>query len=200
MHDYNPNLITRNWCIIVNNHTIVVTFPNFNHTLFPANICWSSTRLQRNNFISSKTSWRRFWDVFKTSHKTSWRRLEDVCPRRIYWSWPRRLQDLFWSRKAKANIFVLIKTFWRSLQDVFWRQRWKTTSRRLQDVFIKMNVCWVTTVKNRINSVVYSLPELQCYSSRKEGINCKCLLLCRQNMACLHFSRKFIPSLLIIKI
>ena len=35
----------------------------------------SSTRLQRNNFTSSKTSWRRLDDVFKTSPKTSSRRL-----------------------------------------------------------------------------------------------------------------------------
>ena len=39
--------------------------------------------------------------------KTSWRRLEDVWPRWIYWSWPRRLEDVFWRHKAKANIFVL---------------------------------------------------------------------------------------------
>ena len=47
--------------------------------------------------------------------KTSWRRLEDV----------------FWRPKAKANIFVLIKT---SSED--------KDERRLQDVFIKTNVCW----------------------------------------------------------
>ena len=56
-----------------------------------------------------KTPWRCFEDVMKTSlkrledvfsrclediFKTSWRRLEDVWPRRIYWSWPRRLEDI----------------------------------------------------------------------------------------------------------
>ena len=43
----------------------------------PAHICWSSrhvlkpslTRLQRNNFTSSKTSLRRLGDVFKTSQR-----------------------------------------------------------------------------------------------------------------------------------
>ena len=101
-----------------------------------------------------KTSWRRLEDVLKTS----WRRLEDVWPRRIYWSWPRRLEDVFWRRKAKANIFVLIKTSWRRLEDVFWRRRQKTSSRRLQDVFIKTNVCWdnwdqpnVKTVNPKLN-------------------------------------------------
>ena len=38
---------------------------------YPANICWSSTRLQRNNFTSSKTSWTRLEDVLQ-------RCLEDV--------------------------------------------------------------------------------------------------------------------------
>ena len=82
-----------------------------------------------------KTSWRCLEDVFarrlEDVLKTSWRRLEDVWPRRIYWFWPRRLEDVFWRRKAKANIFVLIKTSWRRLQDVFWRWRRKTSSRRL---------------------------------------------------------------------
>ena len=39
----------------------------------PANICWSSTHLQRNIFTSSKTSWRRLEDVFRASRKTSWK-------------------------------------------------------------------------------------------------------------------------------
>ena len=36
-----------------------------------------SRRLQRNNFSSSKTSWRCFQDVLRDLFKTSWRRLED---------------------------------------------------------------------------------------------------------------------------
>ena len=124
-------------------------------------------------------SWRCLEDVLKMSWrrfcKTSWRRLEDVWPRRIYWSWPRRLedvlktygqdeyigldQDVFWRRKAKANIFILIKKSWRRLEDVLkssWRRMAKTNilvltktssedvwlrricsswSRRLEDVF-----------------------------------------------------------------
>ena len=44
----------------------------------------SSTRLQRNNFTFSKTSWRRKIVTLKTS----WRRLEDM-------SW-RRLEDMSW--------------------------------------------------------------------------------------------------------
>ena len=99
-----------------------------------------------------KISWRRLEDVFKTSHrrlenvfKTPWRRLEDVWPRRIYWSWSRRLEDVFWRPLSKANMFVLIKTSSRRLEDVFWRRRRKTSSRRLEDVFIKTNVCWTVS-------------------------------------------------------
>ena len=57
--------------------------------------------------------------------KTSWRilarRLEDVWPRRMYWSWPRHLEDVL---KTKTDIFVLINT---SSED--------KDERRLQDVF-----------------------------------------------------------------
>ena len=67
----------------------------------PANICWSlrhilktsSIRLQRNNFSSSKTSWRRLEDVLKTSHKTSWRRLEGILEDEKLLRW-RRIEDV----------------------------------------------------------------------------------------------------------
>ena len=79
------------------------------------------------------TSWRRLENVLETD-KTSWKCLEEVWPRRIYWSWPRRLEDVFWRRKSEANIFLLIKTSWRRLEDLLWRRRRKTSktsSRRL---------------------------------------------------------------------
>ena len=78
-----------------------------------------------------KTSWRCLVDVFawhlEDALKTSWRRLKDFWPRPIYWSW-RCLEDVFWRRKAKASIFVLIKTSFKtsSEDDDEWR---------LQDVF-----------------------------------------------------------------
>ena len=68
-------------------------------------------------------SWRRFC-------KTSWRRLEDVWPRRIYWSWSRRLEDV-------------LKT---SSED--------EDQRRLQDVFIKTNVCWDMASQWRSKSII----------------------------------------------
>ena len=69
----------------------------------PANICWSwrhlqdifqtcledaSSRLQRNNFTSSKTSWRRIERRKINTLKTSSRCLEDI-------SW-RHLEDMSW--------------------------------------------------------------------------------------------------------
>ena len=57
-----------------------------------------------------KMSWRRLETSSRCLEGIFARRLEDVWPRRIYWSWSRRLEDVFWRRKAKANIFVLIKT------------------------------------------------------------------------------------------
>ena len=94
-----------------------------------------------------KMSWRRFcqtcWRGLENVLKTSWKRLEDVLKTYSQGKYTRRLKDVFWRRKAEANIFVLIKTSWRRLEDVFRRRRRKTSSKRLQDVFIKASVCWV---------------------------------------------------------
>ena len=97
-----------------------------------------------------KTPWRGLEDVLTTSSK----RLEDVLKtygQEKYIGLDQDVlktssEDVFWRRRAKANIFVLIKTSWRCLQDVFWRRRRKTSSRRLQEVFIKTNVCWELSV------------------------------------------------------
>ena len=101
-----------------------------------------------------KTSWRRLQNVLKMS----WRHLEDVLKtygQEKYIGLDQDVlktssEDVFWRRRAKANIFVLIKTSWRCLQDVFWRRKRKTSSRRLQEVFIKTNVCWYYFWWNRI--------------------------------------------------
>ena len=61
-----------------------------------------------------RTPWRSLEDVFaRRLEDVLARRLEDIWPRWIYWSWIRRLEDVFWRRKAKANLFLLIKTSWR---------------------------------------------------------------------------------------
>ena len=69
-----------------------------------------------------KTSWKCLQDVFATRFedvlKTSWRRLEDEWTRRIYWSWSRRLEDVFKMSSEDED------------------------ERRLKDVFIKTNASW----------------------------------------------------------
>ena len=67
-----------------------------------------------------KTSWRCLENVFA-------KRLEDVLKMYGQDEYIGLDQDVFWRRKAKANIFVLIKTSWRRLQDIFWRRRRKTS-------------------------------------------------------------------------
>ena len=70
----------------------------------------SSTRLQRNNFSSSKTSWKRLQDVSQrrkiVSLKTSSRRLEDISWKRLEeLSW-RRLEDMSWRPyREKQNTY-----------------------------------------------------------------------------------------------
>ena len=69
-----------------------------------------------------KISWRCLEDVLKTSwrrySKTSSRRLQDVWTRRIYWSWPRRLNNV-------------LKT---SSEDVWLIRLYSSSSRRLEDI------------------------------------------------------------------
>ena len=87
----------------------------------------------------AKTSWRGLEDVLKTS----WRRLEDVWPKRIYWSWSRRLEDVLKTSFEDVWVRWIYSSWSRRLEDVFWRRRQKMSSRRLQNVFIKSSVCWV---------------------------------------------------------
>ena len=90
-----------------------------------------------------KTSWRRLEDVLKTS----WRRLEDVWPRRIYWSWPRRLEDVLKTYGQDEYIGLDQDVLKTSSEDVWLRRICSSWSRRLEDVFIKTNVCWVMMMK-----------------------------------------------------
>ena len=64
----------------------------------------SSTRLQRNNFASSKTSWRCL-------AKTSWRRFEDT------------LQDVLKTSWKTKNCYAedVLKTSWRHVLKTSWR-------------------------------------------------------------------------------
>ena len=75
----------------------------------------------------------RLEDVLKASSrhlaKTPWRRLEDVRPRRIYWSWPRRLEDVLETSSEDVRLRRTYLSSSRRLEHVFWRR--KTPSRRL---------------------------------------------------------------------
>ena len=107
------------------------------------------------------TSWRRLEDVLKTF----WRLLEDVLKTFLpdvlntffVFLFRRRLEDVFWRRKAKANTFVLIKT---SSED--------EDERYLQDVFIKTNVCWDQRINN--SSSFRSLVTVICFATAPVSI------------------------------
>ena len=68
---------------------------------------------------ASKTSWKRLEEVMvkrlEDVLKTSWKRLEDVLKTYGQDKYIGLDQDVFWRRKARANIFVLIKTSSRHL-------------------------------------------------------------------------------------
>ena len=106
----------------------------------PANICWSSrhvlkmspTRLQRNNFSSSKKSWRRLaitsWrHVLKTSGRhvlnTSWRHVLKAFGRHVLKTFSRSLGDKKkWEYLYLTNLNVCVSNkfiFHKSISDEF---------------------------------------------------------------------------------
>ena len=83
---------------------------------------------------------KMFWqDVFKTS----WERLEDVWARRIYWSWPKRLEDVLKTSSEDVWLIRIYLSSSRCLQDVLKTSFEDEVEWRLQDVFIKTNFCWM---------------------------------------------------------
>ena len=91
-----------------------------------------SIRLQRNNFTSSRTSWRRledvlqsrFEDVLKTSSKTSWRHLQDVFKKNCY------AEDVLkasWRHVLKTSWRHVMKTSCRHVLKMSWRHVMKTS-------------------------------------------------------------------------
>ena len=93
-----------------------------------------------------KTPWRGLEDVLKTSRRrlqnvltTSWRRLEDIWPRQIYWSWPRRLEDILKTSSEDVRLRWTYSSWSRRLEDVF-----KTSSRRLHqdECLLGCNIKW----------------------------------------------------------
>ena len=110
-------------------------------------------------------SWRRLEDVFKTFLqdvlKTSWRDFKDV----LKTSWKRMtrtsilvlIQDVFWRRVSKANIFVLMKTPWRCLLKTKTKDVFKTSSsRRMFAGLFKTILLKAVLIANQLNTVVCS--------------------------------------------
>ena len=114
----------RNHCLYLK-RLFLVEAVIFNRRHSPANICWSSTRLQRLEDIFK----RCLQDVFKTCLQDILsRRLEDVFSVTIL-RLPRRLEDV-------------LETSWRHLEVIFKTSR-KTSWRRLQDVLKDEKLlCW----------------------------------------------------------
>ena len=95
----------------------------------------SSTCLQRNNFTSSKTSWRhlprRHEDVFKTSWRLLGRRI-------IVTSW-RHILKTSWRHVLKTSWRYVLKTSWRHVLKITWRHVLKTSWRHYGN---KQNIYW----------------------------------------------------------
>ena len=90
----------------------------------------SSTRLQRNNFTSSKTSWRRL-------AKTFWRRLEDLLQDVLKTSW--KTKNCYAEDVLKTSWRHVLKTSWRHVLKMSWRHVLKTSWRHYGD---KQNTYW----------------------------------------------------------
>ena len=113
-----------------------------------------------------KTSSRRLEEVLKTSRrrfcKTSWKRLEGVWPRRIYWSWSRRLEDVL--KASSENVWVrwIYSSWSRRLEEVLETSSEDEDERRLQDV------CWGVFLFTNINvkrmhDLSFSMMKVSCF-------------------------------------
>ena len=106
------------FCELFENNIFTAQLRTAASVFIPVKICWSSTRLQRNNFTSFKTSWRRL-------AKTFWRRLEDVLEDEKLLRW-RRLEDVLKTcleDVLKTCLEDVLKTY---LEDVFKTSRRQT--------------------------------------------------------------------------
>ena len=114
----------------------------------------SSIRLQRNNFSSSKTSWRHFArrleDVLKTSWKTRNCYAEDVL---------------------KTSWRHVLEMSWRHVLKISWRHVLKMSAKRLGD---KQNVFWIylylTNLNVYLTNLVFHKP-----ISDESKVNPKCI-------------------------
>ena len=83
----------------------------------PANICWSSRRLQ-------DMSWRRLQYVFSVTIFRLPRRLEDISQDALKTSW----------RRLGRREIVTLKTCWRRLEDMSWKCLEGMSWRYLEDM------------------------------------------------------------------
>ena len=83
----------------------------------------SSTRLQRNNFTSSKTSWRTKNCYAEDVLKTSWR----------------HVLKMSWRHVLKTSRRHVLKASWRHVLKMSWRHILNTSSRHYED---KQNTYW----------------------------------------------------------
>ena len=113
----------------------------------------------------SNMSWRSLEGVLRMSLrrfcKTYWRRLEEI----LKTSWKRMtrtsilvlIQDVFWRRVSKANIFVLMKTPWRCLLKTKTKDVFKTSSsRRMFAGLFNTILLKAVLFANQLNTVVCS--------------------------------------------
>ena len=111
----------------------------------------SSARLQRNNFTSSKTSWRRLEDMsWRRLEDMSWRRLEDMFWRRLEDMSSRRLEDIMETKKIQ-------NTYWRYLYltnlNVYLTNLHLTILRRIQNALNRthhFNICLILELKQHL--------------------------------------------------
>ena len=81
----------------------------------------SSTRLQRNNFTSSKASWRRLEDMY-------WRCLYDM-------SW-RRLEDIMKTRQSTSRVYLYLTNLDVYLANPYFTNPYLSILRRIQNASI----------------------------------------------------------------
>ena len=129
---------------IIISSTVVNTFSEFRLiNCLPSKrlLVWktSSPRLQRNNFTSSKTSWRHLVRCLGRRKivmlKTSWRRLEDMswrCLEDISW---RRLEDTMERNKILTGDLTNLYAY---LTNLYFTNLYPTILRRIQNALISI--------------------------------------------------------------
>ena len=106
----------------------------------------SSIRLQRNNFSSSKTSWRRLEEISQDVLKTSWKTIN-------------------------CHAEDVLKTSWRYVLKMSWRHALKMSAKRLGE---KQNVFWSYLYLTNLNAYLTN-PVFHKPISDESKLNPKCI-------------------------